>query len=45
MALLFFLGIATLVGFMVMLMGVLFMYYLKRDLRWEASGRQVDRWF
>jgi hypothetical protein len=45
MALFFFLGKFTLVAFIVALMGVPVVYYLKRDKKWQESGADLNEWY
>lgn len=45
MALLFFLGIVSLVGFMLLVMGVPFIHYLRSDRDWQEKGAKLEQWY
>lgn len=40
-----FLGIIALVSFMLVVMGIPLVYYIKRDARWMESDQSVQSWY
>lgn len=40
-----FFGILSILGTMAIVMGSPFIYYLKRDHRWEATDRSIAAWY